>query len=55
MSALDRKDFRSDIVIGAEAMRLAVDSFGREGAPDDAAIVSRTKVLYAWLLNERKR
>jgi hypothetical protein len=55
MSAFDRKDFRSDIVIGAEAMRLAVDSYGREGCNNELALMSRAKTIYAWLLTERKQ
>lgn len=52
--SLDRKDFRSDIVLGEVALRLAVDSFGRDGSPSDTELIDRTKRIYQWLLMERK-
>ena len=52
--SLRREDFRSDIVLGETALRLAVDSYGREGAPNGEAVVSRAAVIYAWLIRERK-
>lgn len=52
--SLDRKDFRSDIVLGEVALRLAVDSYGDKGAASGDAIVNRAKTIYSWLLMERK-
>ena len=54
MTALDGKTYRSDIHIGAEAMRLAVDSFGKDGSPSTIHLMDRAKQIYAWLLLERK-
>lgn len=52
---LEDTNMRNDIKIGEVAMRLAVDSYGRDGADSAEDVVRRSKVLYAWLMTERKR
>lgn len=51
---LEGRTYRNDIIIGEAAMRLAVDSFGRDGAPDSQSVTMRAQTFYKWLMDERK-
>lgn len=51
---LENTTYRSDMIIGEAALRLAVDSFGEAGAPTDSAAIDRAKKFYLWLNDENK-
>lgn len=52
--SIHKKEYRNDIHIGAEALRLAVDSFGENGSTSTYHILDRAKAFHSWLMSERK-